>query len=455
MILAGAWELRRPFSRKIRVGADEILSGAFATGRRFEPRRPLEAALLFLGTAYRGDYAAADEMLQRLGEPGRAAPLHALIATTDLRKTILACFRAHLGKHGAIARPLAERLLRFSRLIDGESERLVAPPPQTPPRRPLMTFDYARALPKKLDVALVFRPRYSGPRSRPHDLSVRLQDAFSSVGFGCRLIDPRDGASGPGPCDLAIVDDAGLFEKDPRKKRAYLEKLRREAKSMALFDLDPWQSHFADRLADNRDCYDFVWIMTPSEAAQVHDIPVCQIPFPVGADGWFADIPPADGSIDQRGVKFCGGIEDYNFHRYFWLLAGACFAAPFEFELTSHVDDRETVAASARAYLARLMARRGCLSFTMRSNGQTIIVGRSFDALRAGRVLVQEATPDMAAYFEPGAHYLEFRTVAELESLCGRLSEPAAFEDIRRAGAAFFAERYSNEAVIRNLATFL
>lgn len=450
MTLAGPWELRRLFSRKIRVGADSVLSGRFAAGRRPSPKRPLEAALLFLSAVYRGEYAGADEILQSLSDVRNQGRLRALIATTDLRKTILACFRAYLQAHGAVERPLAERLLRFQRLIDPECERLFAPPEvdAAPPQR--LHFEYASALPRKLDVALIFRPRYSGPRSRPHDLSVRLRDAFAATGLDCRLIDPGDEDAAPIACDLAIVDDAGLFEKDAGKKRRYLEQVRRAAKTVAMLDLDPWQRHFADRLGANRDCYDFVWLMAPSEAARIQGIPVCQIPFPVGADAWFSDIPAA-----QAGIKFCGGIEDYNFHRYFWLLAGAGFVRPFAFELTSHVDDNESVAASAKAYLAKVAEKRACLSFTMRSNGQPVMVGRAFDALRLGRVLVQEATPDMAAYFTPGQHFLDFRTVPELERLCAQLVEPAAFEGVRRAGAAFFRERYSNDAVIRNLVTFL
>lgn len=454
MTSTGPWELRRPFSRKIRVDAAGILSGRFAAGRKWNVDRPLEAALLFLGAAYRGDQAAADDILQGLSDFGRDGRLRPLMATTDLRKTILACFRAYLEAHDAIGRPLAARLLKFQRLIDPECERIFVPSQTGPTPPSLLNFEYAPTLPRKLDVALIFRPRYSGPHSRPHDLSVRLQDAFAAVGLDCRLVDPSDPGAEPAACDLAIVDDAGLFEKDAGKKRQYLERLRRRATSMAMIDLDAWQSHFIDRLAANRDLYDFVWLMAPSEAARIRGISVCQIPFPVGADAWFADIPPADGSPAQAGAKFCGGLEDYNFHRYFWLLAGAGFAVPFAFELTSHADDQQSVGDSAAAYLRKVAARRACLSFTMRSNGQRVMVGRAFDALRLGRVLVQEETPDMAAYFEPGVHFLDFRTVPELERLCAQLAASGAFEDIRRAGAAFFSERYSNEAVIRNLMTF-
>jgi hypothetical protein len=455
VITADPWELRRPFSRKIRVDAHDILSETFTTGRRVDMRRPLEATLIFLAAAYREDYAAADDILERLAASGRVDWLRRLIATTDVRKTMLACFRAHLSAHGAIFRPIAERLLGLSRLIDPECDRvLAASAPVTPPQR-LLSFDYARTLPRRLDVALIFRPRYAGPGSRSHDLSVRIRDAFLSAGLACRIIDPADEAAALGPCDLAIVDDSGLFAKNPRKKRVYLERLRRTAKVVAMFDPDPWQSHFLYRLAASRDCYDFVWMMAPREAARVRRIPVCQIPFPVGADAWFDGLAPVDGSATQCGAKFCGGMEDYNFHRYFWLLAGSAFAAPLAFELTSHRDDKQSVAASTKAYLMKFAERRACLSFTMRSDGQTIVVGRAFDALRAGRLLIQEQTPDMAAYFEPGVHHLEFRAAPELETLCGRLTEPGAFEEVRRAGAAFFNERYSNDAVVRNLVTFL
>lgn len=455
MTFAEPWELRRPFSRKIRVDAEHILSGRFAVGRRWNVDRPLEAAFLLLSAIYGDEHATADDIFQAFSDFGRGEQLRALTATTDLRKTILACFRARLEAHGVISRPLAERLLKFQRLVDPECERALEPSIPASEPQPLLRFEYASKLPRKLDVALVFRPRYSGPQSRPHDLSVRIRDAFLSTGLSCRIVPPDEAEDTPGPCDLAIVDDSGLYEKAPRQKRAYLERLRRSARVVALFEPDPWQKHFLYRLAANRDCYDFVWMMAPREAAKVRRIPVCQIPFPVGSDAWFAGIPPVDGSIAQCGVKFCGGLEDYNYHRYFWMLAGSTFVNPFAFELTSHLDDKQSVNASTAAYLTKFAERRACLSFTMRSDGQVVAVGRSFDALRAGRLLVQEHTPDTAAYYEPAVHHLEFRTPAELDVLCGRLAAPAAFEDVRRAGAAFFAERYSNQAVIRNLVTFL
>src|SRR5262249_8103718 len=151
-----------------------------------------------------------------------------------------------------------------------------------------------------------------------------------------------------------------------------------------------------------------------------------------------ASPPPAER------LRFCGALEDYNFHRYFWLLSSLASSHPLDIEVTGHADDRLPVEESLRQYFARLTASRAVLNFTMRADGQRMMVGRSSDALCAGRLLVQEYADDMRCYFEPGAHYLEFRDRDELGAIAARLAAPGAYEDVRCAGAAHFAATYSN-----------
>lgn len=460
------WRLRRPFSRKIRVDAAAIAAGYGAAGHGAAghgpipgaPHGPLETAVRILSLIYAGDYSACDALLDRIEAAGQGRAYAALIAKTDLRKLCVSCFGAFLHGGGHLSADAASRLLRFSHLIDPEAERVFrnARDRVAGQELPQMTaFDYAAAIPKKLKVMLFFRTHYSGRQSRLHDVGVRIYDALAEQGLDCRIVDAEAESFEFERCDLAIVDDASIFQKQPRKRLEFRERLRPYATRMATIEFDPWADRFHDRVASAEGRYDFMWTMAPLKMSggKIEGTQACIIPFPVGAESWFADLPAVQAT--DAGIKFCGAVEHYNFHRYFWILAGFAFRQPFEFDVTGHQRDDLSVEQSIKRYLAKLAARRSCLNFTMRSDGTTIMVGRSFDVLCAERLLVQNFTPDMHAYFTPDQHYLEFASVDELERLCAALREPGAFETVRKAGAAFFRERYSNQAIVRHLMTFL
>jgi len=251
-----------------------------------------------------------------------------------------------------------------------------------------------------------------------------------------------------------------VYQKDEDKKRAFLERIRKSAGKMAMFEMDPWAPGLADRIKSNRDLYDFVWAMAPAlpdeDGKSIGGLPVTVMPFPVGAGAVF-DRFVINGRMDNLPpIKFSGGVEEYNFYRYFWVLAASSFSDPPEIDITNHNIDGLSALESLAHYVERLAGSYTCLNFVMRGDGSRMVVGRSFDSLRLQQLLVQEHCTDMQAYLEPGIHYLEFDNVAKLEEICGRLkNEDANIETIRRQGAETYKNLYSDEAILRHLATML
>ena len=84
--------------------------------------------------------------------------------------------------------------------------------------------------------------------------------------------------------------------------------------------LDPWGKGFNERLARNAERYDFIWTMAPTirDAVDIPSDKFCLIPFPTGFGATFDEI---SARAPDHAIGFCGAIEDYNPHRYFWLLS--------------------------------------------------------------------------------------------------------------------------------------
>lgn len=454
--------LKRPFSRKINLQTDHVLT---ASGRqrflsRFVPLKddfPLVATVVALAYAYERAYAKCQGVIdETIVKRGFAGEISGLYSRTDLRKFLLDCFRNYFDANETMPRPMAEALFKLARATDDQMQRIYDAPSDEIAARDPIRFEYVSAAPISLKVRIYCRSRYFGANSRPHDLGVRMRTAFADIA-DCVVVDPASPDAGIEECDLALVDDVYLFRKDARMKRRFLEKLRPKATKVGMLELDPWMAGVHRRIARNRDLYDFVWTMAPTmaEGGRIAGLPACVIPLPVGCPDIFDRVKIAadDPSLDT--LRFCGGVEEYNLHRYFWVLAGTTFRTPFSFRVTNHKNDGLSAFDSLRRYAEKLSSAYAALNFTMRKDAQRAMVGRTFDCLRLGQLLVQEYCGDMRCYFAPGVHYLEFRSVAELEAICDEIGRQGRFERMRREGAAYFEESYSDAAVLRHLGTFV
>lgn len=447
---ATRFRIKRPLSRKLRIAPEAVVDGAaasslsrFAVDPTFDP---LAAAVDFLLATYVGDPARARRALARLdGDP---AALSRLMAENELRKLTIACFRRALAG-GRLDRGKATLLLEFAERFDPAFAGLSGPPaPENSPN--LLAFDYVKQVSPKLRIVLLCA---TPGAARSHDLADRLASAFTSEEATCAMLPGEADASEIGPNDLVLVDEGTVFRKDLPRQQAHLDKIRKVAKRMGRLIPDPWGKGFLEQLERGADRYDFHWAMAPTlrQATTIEPEKFCLIPFPCGFGGLFEAVAASAPTTD---LGFCGTIEDYNVHRYFWMLAALAGDADLAIDLTSQQPDGLGVAESLEVYLTRLLSTGACLSLTMRSTGDRILVGRTFDVLRGGRLLVQEFTPDARYYLRPGEDFVEIREAGELRDVVDR-ARSGAYEPIRAQGAATFARAYSDQAVLRHLATWV
>jgi hypothetical protein len=436
--------VRRPFSRKIRISPQSL---AIPEARAAELKRlraiaggnPLFSALRILFEIYDRRIGDAQAALERFRWNDAQI---AWLAHTDFRKFFIAGLKLSASGQAPLDAEQAAILLDFAFRFDKRLQGVGVPEPgaENPPT--LLSFDPPAAGPMPR-TAFYARRHFFGQASRPHDFGPRMQTAFEAAGGELVLTDPNLDGTEPVPCDLALIDDTALFPKDQAAKRQFLEKVRKVSGKVCLLEPDPWMAHFPTRLAQNADLYDFIWTMAPS-MAEAGDLakPFCLIPFPVGFGTLFDRLPPP-----VQGASFCGAIEDYNFHRYYWFLANAKAGCPMDFVWTSHAPAGMSVEQELDDYLRRLLRTEACVSFSMRADGRRAVVGRSFDAIRAGRLLLQEACREFEYYFTPGRHFLRFDSIEELN----RLARDGNAE-VAREGAEYFRRFYADVAIARHLA---
>jgi hypothetical protein len=458
-------KLIRPFSRKIRIGTDSILTenGRLEFIKEFQSifgRSAVATALGSIAMAYGGNYVDAGRLTELSVATAPPDRFQHLYNKADLRKFIMACLRDHFAGGEDLSPALSRALLHLSNATDTKSKMIYREPSKSGASRSPINFDYARRRPDKLKIIIYTRTYYFHPNSRLHDIGPRIQSAFDGDGVECKIVDPDDMEIEHEHCDLALIDDTYVYRKDVKEKRAFLERIRKVAGKMAMLEMDPWAPGLEQRIQSNRDIYDFVWAMAPAltfdDDKSIGGLPITLMPFPVGAGRSF-DRFAIDGRLDGLApIKFSGGVEEYNYYRYFWTLAASSFNNPPKFNITNHDVDGLTALESLERYIERLAGSYACLNFVMRGDGSRAVVGRSFDSLRLSQLLVQERCDDMHAYLEPGNHYLEFDCVSELEEICGQLNgQPNRFDIIRRAGVDTFNKRYSDAAVLRHIITLL
>ena len=459
--LVRAFALRRPFSRKVALRPQDLLTEPGRTallGRTGRLARdiPLAAVLQAFAHAYAADEARFKQGMADIERHGLAPEIRALYGTSDLRSRVLDCFRDHCARFGLPPRQVLASLLHLARHTDPEFDRIesAAERPRDIPAP--LTFDCVPAVPAKLRVHLFIRTRFFGEESRMHDIGRRMHSALARADIDVRAFSLDDPSPDLPESDVALVDDPLVFRKDAIRKRSFLERVRASTGRMGCLEFDPWTATLASRIAQNRDLYDFIWAPAPSrmQDGQIGGLPACLIPFPTGCDDIFERYALESRAPPSEDIRFCGGIEEYNFHRYFWILALNLLDEPIPCEVTNHADDRLDVETSLARYVERLSASYAALSFTMRSDGTSIVVGRTFDALRLGQLLVQEYCPDARHYLTPDEHFIEFETLEELRAIRAAL-RGRTFEDIRKNGRRIFAERYSDQAILRHLCTFL
>ena len=317
--------------------------------------------------------------------------------------------------------------------------------------------------PRKAVLGIRHRWSPEQPNSREHDIPARYVMALESYGWQAQRHDLRsledraiiaeDFRALAALCrdteaDLLILDD---FQ--PRRGGGtageIIRALRRERPNLRIVSLyfDPWQPERWDDIEAGADCLDAIWslVVTPIWQRPAFAGKTLFLPFPHGG----AYPPPP--ALQPR-FRFGGGVQYTNWDRAFWLAAINESGLPLTIAASDHQHDQLDPLESYRAYMLQSATGEAALNFARRSNGTYTLTGRSFETLATAGLLVQERSDDIDLFFIAGQHYLRFETLTDLFDIAHLLQRaPERAESIRRAGAAFFAERYSDERLIAYL----
>jgi hypothetical protein len=255
--------------------------------------------------------------------------------------------------------------------------------------------------------------------------------------------------------DILLFDDDGVS--DPRShalREQMLARLRALRPSIRLVSLhfDCWHIQPAD-LRRSAEAVDAIWATAPS--LPVWDDPVfagklLQAPFP------HAGFIRAPDPAPPRDIRFVGALLIYNWPRILWRAAAIRHRLPIDWQLSYHLEDDRTPLDSYADYMTRLAAGGCSLNFAMRMDLSYIVTGRSFEAMLAGALLIQETAPAYDHFFTAGEHYLPFRSFAELRAACDLVTrDPVRAQQIRQAGHAFAVARYADDKLFGYLDALL
>jgi hypothetical protein len=419
---------------------------------------PLAGILASLRAAYTCDEDTLNKLIKQLQTPSSYHEVLRLFKSTDIRKYTICTLRDYYASGAELDRTQAALLRTVAEALDPESDAVFGADKNQEREPEILKFEQDPQGATSLSVSIYFRGKFF-PTSRPHDLAYRLASAFDSVGGSCHLVDPdQDNMNFP-KSDIALVDDPHVFRKSPKEKRRFLESIREHSRVMVMFEMDPWARGLTERITANRDLYDRVWAMMPSlrdADGKIDGLPASCILFPVGAPDVFSRFAlPAD-RVDGGDIGFCGGIEEFNFLRYFWVVGTLGLKHPPKIMITNHYPDQKDVSSSLLEYVSKLASTYACLNFVRRADKRVSMVGRTSDALRLRQLLVQERSAEVGYYLRAGEHFLDFANLDELDDICEALSaRDARYEDIRVAGAQYFERNYSDQAIVSHMATWL
>lgn len=431
-------------------------------------------------------HALAAHLAIRLDRPGavaRSAPrLKALLAANaEERASARALLDPFLPLDavGAFARRDAAKLDAlmqvWAAVEPGMMARLALPQPGREPdptrlaeaARALPLYDFASppagAPPRRRKAVVAIRGRWIPHHlaSRRHELPPRIGSAIAAYGWEpiaydiSSFVEPDKVAADyraiaalvrEHGADLVILDDfqpviAG--SPAPGETVGALQREQPGLRVVALY-LDNWNTALWPSIEAGAALVDVVWAPI---AAALWQRPafrgkLLHAPLPHGGD--HAGAGPARATL-----AFAGGVQYTNWYRAPWLAAIAAAGLPLELAVSSHQDDALNALDSYRAYMRRMAAARTMLNFAYRSDGTAIVTGRTFEALATGCLLVQERADEIDRFLVPNRHYLRFETLADLADIVALIeSEPRRAEEIRRAGAAFFRERYADAKLI-------
>ncbi len=154
----------------------------------------------------------------------------------------------------------------------------------------------------------------------------------------------------------------------------------------------------------------------------------------------FTDLPPG-ADIDPHAL-FVGSIANTPaVLRMPWIAALADAKAP----IAIHDGDRQvTQALSHEAYALAMRKAAMAYSLSSRNRNRSTIIGRQWEAIQSGTLLLEEGGSPLNEFFMPFRHYMPFENVSEALAYTHYFLENRAARDDLAARATKFRRRHYN-----------
>lgn len=210
-----------------------------------------------------------------------------------------------------------------------------------------------------------------------------------------------------------------------------------------VFIGDAWGSHWVPAADSWSEVGDIIYHFapeTPIETEGKFPEKLCWDGYPVNERNFF---PDTDKQLD---ISFVGTYVSAL--RPFWLTVAAQIAKELDLkhQLLPHKREAD-VALTMEAYAKVLRQSKMVLNFSTRIGPLKMMTGRTWQAMTAGVVLLDESNVFTAAYFVPFVHYIPFATKSELAYVIRFFAQnPESARRIGKAATAFCREHYSSDA---------
>jgi hypothetical protein len=304
------------------------------------------------------------------------------------------------------------------------------------------------------------------PSTRQMDIGPRFVEAARSYGWASRLcllqfVDlvadlQRVIADCRSFCaDILILDDDFIASPETHGFRAaMISRLRAMCPSIKIvgLHLDAWQIA-PDVFRRTTDDLDAIWATTPSMQLWAEPVFTGKILLAPLVHAGQSKTPQAE---PPNRIRFVGSMLQYNWPRILWRAASVSAELPIEWQLTYHMREDIAPLQSYADYMTRLSETGCALNLSMRNDLSRVITDRSFEAMLAGCLLIQELSPDLDHFFVEGEHFLSFGNLAELRAACNFvLAEPQMAQRIQLNGHEFAVSRYADERLMGYLDALL
>jgi hypothetical protein len=244
--------------------------------------------------------------------------------------------------------------------------------------------------------------------------------------------------------DVIVFDGNYLPSKDTLNP-AYLEKLKAKCGfKLIVFIGDAWGSHWVpagDKWGEVCDLIFHFAPETPLATEGKYPEKLFWSAYPVNKRNFFQD------AVKKYDISFVGTYVSVL--RPFWLTIALKIAKDLNLNHRLLPHKRAAgVALTMEEYATVLRQTKMVLNFSTRLGPLKAMTGRTWQALTAGTVLLEEENSLISAYFVPFVHYIPFSTQNELAYSIEFFSRnPHSALKVGNAASAFCKSRYSSEAI--------